>query len=1194
MLNIETPETDLTANGATVAFATGFSFVDATEVRVSVEIDGVVSDKTLDTHYTIGAGDWPNDGATITFTAGNTPPNGARVIIRRVTPTSQGEAFGDQERFRPQQAERAWDKLTRMAQEVSAETKRALTFPIGEVGADLARAADRAGKVLAFDAEGALNFGVSVPQLEGYVTTTLAARDATFEARDLTFVARDETFTARDLTLAQVAISTSNAAATAGDRVQTGLDRIQTGLDRAATEATAAEGAASLSQNLLLALAATGALLASFPSDLSAAPSPFIVPEAPGLQMYTHDGSTATAQGFVGRATFAHVSTMKAYALALGPVGTKVEAGRHRYEVVSSGEHLTTAGGVKLIVLPGPRGYEIEAFGIDLTNTTGMSAALAAADAVAVAAGQPLVGTPGTVKLNASLTHEAVVITNGIKFHFEGGVVQTFNGQFVAGREEVFVGSVGASVGPRWSSGSIDAMFPEWFGAKPYAVSGGTPFDSSPAFLKAHQAAARGTIGFTYKILCGQGIYGFASGVDVPAGGDCVVVGQGLSNTQFRAINTGAGFPDYIYKLVSSTTNTRFERLYMYGGSSSRPTKYGLYSLEMKHTHANDMLFSSFNIAGFVSAEWDNKVENCEFEFCHVGFWAKRSGGNNNDLTLDTCRFVSCEVPVVMNAGTACRVRNGQFQAALVAPFTKTFAWFQGITGFSFDNNYLETQPTGGLKGVAITGPTALTLMVSVIFNSAPYFTDEAGTVTSTLSQSSANLGTVGSVTDNLFATPAYYQAGAGSAGYTAGAVTFEAITGTGTGASGTCTVQTVGGVSGIVTSVTPGAGAAGGTKFMIGDIVRIVQGGLNGAVATVLTTGANNSIASLYMGHAGAIYPGHVRRLTVTGNSFSPSCAMLTLYNDAAICDPRKLELRQNVRLGIDYQLIGTLTDTVRINLADIIISDVVYDAAPGSGLSRRNYRPDSWAFSATPTKSAFTRNSGRYKGYPWYRLKLLPGEQVSDVLEFSIPIAASGANNSELIGRPVYLTALKNEGHANTRLRLALEMVNGDDANKVVRQNYDTGTSFTKSPGEGREHTWLTVGSAGGTLRARIQVIAASAGEQHVDFGAVILTMAGVSVDLFDVASFERPLEASASWAPGPVSAGAKAAVLTIPCLGARAGDLVEATDVTFDAGNEMDWRVARKVVANAVEIHARNVSAITLGGWTQTMRVRVHPST
>jgi len=550
----------------------------------------------------------------------------------------------------------------------------------------------------------------------------------------------------------------ADAVATAADRVQTGLDRVQTGLDRDAAAGSAADAVAAMTQAELAAIAAGAAIYSSVANGEAATVNGdlFFVSSAAGVQVYENQSGTGVAIGFLGTVSFPNVAALKAFTGPLTPVGTRIYAGRFRYEVVSSGEHLTTTGSQKLKVLPGEDGFDLEAFGVDLTGVASANTILGVADTAATAVPCPIVLQNGTISLTSSITVTADLhVKRGGKITFGGGVVLTVEGVFFAGRYEVFIGSVGAAVGPSFASGSVDAIFPEWFGARAYKVSGGTPFDSSPGILKAHQAAARGIIGFTYRILFGQGIYGFASGIDVPAGGECHVRGQGLANTQFRAINGGAGFPTYIYKLVSSTTNSRFSGIYWYGGSSGRPCSYGLYSREMKHTHVTDCLFSSFNIAAIASSEWDNKFEDNEFEFCHVGIWCRRAGGNNNDITIDTCRFVSCEVPVALNPGTSNRIRNCQFQASLVAPFTKTFIYAQGISGLSIDNNYFETQPTGGFKGMTFTSPETVTVYAAIILNNQPYFTDEVGTVTTTLSQSSSNLGTTGSITDNLFATTA-------------------------------------------------------------------------------------------------------------------------------------------------------------------------------------------------------------------------------------------------------------------------------------------------------------------------------------------------------------------------------------------------------------------------------------------------------
>ena len=938
----------------------------------------------------------------------------------------------------------------------------------------------------------------------------------------------------------QVELAQAQVAAAAGQvalaEAQVALAEAQTALAAAqAVAAAQAAGAAeaAMSQAQLAALAAGAPIYVTLPTaPFTDVPSPFLYSTAAGVAVYTHDGSTATQVGFLGTVSFPNVAALKAFTGSLAPVGTRIFAGRFRYEVVSSGEHLTTDGSQKLIVLPGSDGYDLEAFGADLTGVAAVNTILGVANTAAVAADTPIVLQGGEVSLTASATVAAdLTIKRGGKVKFGGGVVMTVEGCFTAGRYEVFTGSVGVSVGPSFASGSIDAILPEWFGAKSYKVAGGTPFDSSPGVLKAHQCAARGVIGFTYKMSFGQGIYGFGSGIDVPTGGDCVVVGQGTTNTQFRAIDSGSGFPDYIYKLISSTTNTRFRHIYWYGGSSSRPCKFGIYSEQMKHTHVTDCLFSSFSIAGVASSEWDNKFEDCEFEFCHVGIWCRRAGGNNNDITVDTCRFVSCEVGVVLNAGTSCRVRNGQFQASLIAPFTKTFIYAQGVSGLSVDNNYFETQATGGLAGMSFTSPEAITVYASIIFNGEPYFTDEVGTVTTTLSQSGAALGTVGSITDNLFATPSYYQAGAGGSGYTAGGVTFTALNGSGSGASGTVTVS-----GGIVTSATA---TTPGNTFQIGDLVSIVQGGNTTAIATVSATGANNGIAGLIIGGSAAVYPGHVRSLTMSNNLTGSSVAMVALYNDTTYCDARRLVISQEGKSSasyLDWQLIGSNITTQKARLGNIVSDNQSFRFAPGIAHGPQNYYPSTLAF--TPSTSTLTRNGGRYQGFPYYRLTLNAAQKTSDPITGSLTIAASGASNAELCGRRVYLSALKSESAPNVKVRLTLSLTK--DGNTVTVQNYDNGTTFTKAASTEREEVSIYVPISGGTLSWTIEVIAATAASQFADLSGFTLAPVGTALDTIPRHDYERNLVGSVSWDPASLADGATEKK-EIPVIGARLGDAV-----------------------------------------------------
>lgn len=153
-VNPETPESISVADGSTDVFDTGWTFEAAAEVVVSVEIDGVATVQAQGEDYTVGAGDWLTDGADVTFLPGHRPPSGARVIRQRRTAKRQDEPFGDQETFRPLQSEAAFDRLTRQTQDMSAVLDRSLTFPVGEQGLTLARAADRAGTLFVWSDDG--------------------------------------------------------------------------------------------------------------------------------------------------------------------------------------------------------------------------------------------------------------------------------------------------------------------------------------------------------------------------------------------------------------------------------------------------------------------------------------------------------------------------------------------------------------------------------------------------------------------------------------------------------------------------------------------------------------------------------------------------------------------------------------------------------------------------------------------------------------------------------------------------------------------------------------------------------------------------------------------------------------------------------------------------------------------------------
>ncbi|MBX9706859.1 MAG: hypothetical protein K2X61_02870 [Caulobacteraceae bacterium] len=128
---VENPEQITVASGTTDVFATVWTFEDDSEVEVSVDAgDGYVV-KTAGVHYDVSAGDWLNDGADVVFRAGQRPAAGHKVLRRRRTPRKQEVAFGDTSRFQPTASEAAYDRQTRMIQELTAEVGRAVVVPPG-------------------------------------------------------------------------------------------------------------------------------------------------------------------------------------------------------------------------------------------------------------------------------------------------------------------------------------------------------------------------------------------------------------------------------------------------------------------------------------------------------------------------------------------------------------------------------------------------------------------------------------------------------------------------------------------------------------------------------------------------------------------------------------------------------------------------------------------------------------------------------------------------------------------------------------------------------------------------------------------------------------------------------------------------------------------------------------------------------
>jgi hypothetical protein len=154
-----TVKNSYSGNGSTTQFAYTFKIFADTDLQVIIRSStGTETTKTITTHYTVaGAGD--ASGGSITFTSGNTPASGETVVIIREVPQTQAIDYIANDPFPAESHEEGLDRATMTTQQVQEELDRSIKlsrtntmtsteFSVG--------AADRASKVLGFDANGEL------------------------------------------------------------------------------------------------------------------------------------------------------------------------------------------------------------------------------------------------------------------------------------------------------------------------------------------------------------------------------------------------------------------------------------------------------------------------------------------------------------------------------------------------------------------------------------------------------------------------------------------------------------------------------------------------------------------------------------------------------------------------------------------------------------------------------------------------------------------------------------------------------------------------------------------------------------------------------------------------------------------------------------------------------------------------------
>ena len=170
-------------DSTTATFNFTFKVLANTELKVIIRsANATETIKTLNTHYSItGIGN--ANGGSITFTAGNIPSSTEQVVLIRETAQTQNIDYLSNDPFPAETHEEGLDKSIIITQELQEQINRSIklsrTNTINSTEFSIG-AADRAGKILGFDANGEL---VVSQELGSYAGVWIAA--TTYAARDI-------------------------------------------------------------------------------------------------------------------------------------------------------------------------------------------------------------------------------------------------------------------------------------------------------------------------------------------------------------------------------------------------------------------------------------------------------------------------------------------------------------------------------------------------------------------------------------------------------------------------------------------------------------------------------------------------------------------------------------------------------------------------------------------------------------------------------------------------------------------------------------------------------------------------------------------------------------------------------------------------------------------------------------------------
>jgi hypothetical protein len=271
-------------DGTTDTFTYNFKIFQDSDIQVIIRsANGTETIKTITTHYTVtDAG--VASGGTVIFTPGNIPTATETVVLRRNIPQTQAIDYIANDPFPAESHEEGLDRATMAIQQIQEEVTRSLKlsktntmtsteFTVG--------AADRANKILAFDASGEISVTQELGTYRGtdttitteaYVQRDIVKSTSATQLNNVYICVGDSvvgdllTDTDHfdllvDAVSAAASATAAASSATDAETAQTAAETAQTAAELAETNAETAETNASASASAAAASAASAATL---------------------------------------------------------------------------------------------------------------------------------------------------------------------------------------------------------------------------------------------------------------------------------------------------------------------------------------------------------------------------------------------------------------------------------------------------------------------------------------------------------------------------------------------------------------------------------------------------------------------------------------------------------------------------------------------------------------------------------------------------------------------------------------------------------------------------------------------------------------------------------------------------------------------------------------------------------------------